>query len=200
MKHITFLFILFLTNTFVFSQTEYVNKIKAHRKAVDIEFSDTAQSILPDSMALKFKGLNYFEPNEDYRIKCKVKISVGEEFDMLTSKGKKKKYRRYGYLKFKLKGKRFKLPVYQSIRLMKMDEYKDYLFIPFTDLTSGHQSYGGGRYIEASIPTGKRFILDFNYAFNPYCHYTTGYNCPIPPSETFLNVEILAGEKSYDMH
>jgi len=195
MKYISILFV--FVSSFTFSQNDYIAELLDHRKSVDLEFGDTAHSILPDSMALKFEHLNYFEPNEAFKIRCKVKVSSGEEFDMLTSKGEKKKYRRYGYLKFKLNGKRFKLPIYQSIRLMKMDKYKDYIFIPFTDLTSGNESYGGGRYVETTIPKGKTFILDFNYAFNPYCHYTTGYNCSIPPSENFLNIEILAGEKKY---
>jgi len=195
MKNISILFV--FVSSFAFSQNDYITELLAHRKSVDLEFGDTAQSILPDSIALKFEHLNYFEPDEAFKVTCKVKVSSGEEFDMLTSRGEKKKYRRYGYLKFKLNGKRFKLPIYQSIRLMKIDKYKDYIFIPFTDLTSGNQSYGGGRYVETTIPKGKTFILDFNYAFNPYCHYTTGYNCSIPPSENFLNVEIKAGEKKY---
>ena len=198
MRNLFLLYILTLVNTFAYCQNEYVSELVAHRKSVDIEFGDTAQSILPDSMALKFTHLNYFEPNEAYKVNSKVKISIGEEFDMLTSKGVKKRFRRYGYLKFKLKGERFKLPIYQSLRLMKIDKYKDYIFVPFTDLTSGNESYGGGRYIETTIPKSKRIELDFNYAFNPYCHYTTGYNCPIPPNENFLDIEIKAGEKMYN--
>ncbi len=197
MKNRILLYVLIFANFYGYCQNNYINELLAHRKSVDIEFGDTTQSILPNAMALDFEHLNYFKPNEDYKVNCKVKVSVGEEFDLLTSKGETKKYRRYGYLKFKLNGKRFKLPIYQSIRLMKMDKYKDYIFIPFTDLTSGNESYGGGRYIETSIPHGKNFVLDFNYAFNPYCHYTIGYNCPIPPSENFLDIEILAGEKVY---
>ena len=197
MKSLILLLTLLMFSSYSFGQNEYKKELLAYRKSVDLEFGDTVQSILPDSLALIFTHLNYFEPNEAYKVICKVKISIGKEFDMLTSKGEAKKYRRYGYLKFKLNGKRFKLPVYQSIRLMKLDKYKEYLFIPFTDLTSGRQSYGGGRYIETTIPNGKQYVLDFNYAFNPYCHYTTGYNCPIPPSETFLNIEVLAGEKAY---
>lgn len=200
MKNIFLLCVLIFSSSFGFSQNNYVNELLAHRKSIDVEFGDTTQSILPDSLALKFTHLNYFEPNEAYRVTCKVKISIGEEFDMLTSKGEKKKFRRYGYLKFKLMGKHFKLPIYQSIRLMKMDKYKDYIFIPFTDLTSGNETYGGGRYIETTIPKGKTVVLDFNYAFNPYCHYTTGYNCSIPPNENFLNIEIKAGEKTYNGH
>ncbi len=197
MKILTLLIALFFISSFSSSQSEYLTKVKSYRDSINTEFGDPIHSILPDSMALKFKHLNYFEPNELFRVECKVKISKGEEFDMLTSRGENKQFRRYGYLKFKLKGKRFKLPIYQSIRLMKMDKYKDYIFIPFTDLTSGKETYGGGRYVETTIPKSKRYMLDFNYAFNPYCHYTTGYNCCIPPSENFLDFEIKAGEKKY---
>ncbi len=41
-------------------------------------------------------------------------------------------------------------------------------------------------------------LLDFNKSYNPYCAYTTGYNCLIPPREkTIQPVAILAGEKNY---
>jgi len=73
--------------------------------------------------------------------------------------------------------------------------YKNHIFIPFTDLTNGEETYGGGRYIDATIPKGKSITLDFNYSYNPYCHYTEGYNCPIPPKENFLDIKIKAGEK-----
>jgi uncharacterized protein (DUF1684 family) len=37
--------------------------------------------------------------------------------------------------------------------------------------------------------------LDFNYAFNPYCHYNSTFSCPIVPFENHLKVHIFAGEK-----
>ena len=40
-------------------------------------------------------------------------------------------------------------------------------------------------------------VLDFNAAYNPYCAYTDGYNCPIPPMENALGIRIEAGEKVY---
>jgi uncharacterized protein (DUF1684 family) len=79
--------------------------------------------------------------------------------------------------------------------LKKQKEYKKYLFIPFRDLTSGKESYGGGRYIDTEIPAGETLILDFNRAYNPYCAYSHRYSCPIPPEENTLKVEIRAGEK-----
>ena len=118
---------------------------------------------------------------------------------MNTSSGMKKKYFQYGIVTFNLFDSVQHLYVYQSADLMKQEKYKDYLFIPFGDATSGFTSYGGGRYLDlvfSDIKDGK-IILDFNKAYNPYCAYVTGYNCPIPPKENLLNIAIKAGEKNY---
>ncbi len=48
-----------------------------------------------------------------------------------------------------------------------------------------------------SLDGGNTTLLDFNKAYNPYCAYAAGYNCPIPPGENDLPVAILAGEKNY---
>ena len=76
---------------------------------------------------------------------------------------------------------------------------KNYLFVPFTDLTSGGESYGGGRYLDFFMDDIKNNYLevDFNKAYNPYCAYATGFNCPIPPAENDLPVSIIAGEKNF---
>ena len=88
----------------------------------------------------------------------------------------------------------------KNLKLMTNPLYQNYIFIPFTDLTNGKETYGGGRYIETTKPDSDVLNLDFNYSFNPYCHYTTGYNCPIPPKENFLDLRIEAGEKKYKTH
>jgi uncharacterized protein (DUF1684 family) len=71
--------------------------------------------------------------------------------------------------------------------------------VPFGDATSGFESYGGGRYLDFTISDIKNNFLpiDFNKAYNPYCAYTAGYSCPIPPKENLLNASISAGEKNY---
>jgi len=201
-KYCLYLSFLFLFSISVHGQTNNGNHdaIVKHRTEVDEEFSDTARSPLPDTMALKFEHLNYFEANEKFRLTAKFKKKIGPIFNMTTSSGKLKEFRQYGTLFFTVDGKKLKLPIYQNIKLMEKEKYKDYIFIPFTDLTNGEETYGGGRYIEASRPEGKTFDLDFNYCFNPYCHYTDGYNCPIPPKKNFLNIRIEAGEKKYIAH
>jgi uncharacterized protein (DUF1684 family) len=83
---------------------------------------------------------------------------------------------------------------------MAVPEYKDHLFLPFTDLTSGEETYTAGRYIDLSFEDiiDNKVVIDFNKAYNPYCAYVSGkYNCPIPPRENTLSVAILAGEKNY---
>jgi hypothetical protein len=64
-------------------------------------------------------------------------------------------------------------------------------------------TYGGGRYVDTSIPKGSQIILDFNLAYNPYCAYSYRYSCPIPPEENTLSFPITAGEKvpvGYENH
>lgn len=117
---------------------------------------------------------------------------------MNTSTKKPQHYRKYGELRFQLNGKQRRLSVYQSLALLKVPEYADYLMVPFTDKTNGFSSYGGGRYLDlrfADVQSG-RVLLDFNKAYSPYCAYSTGYSCPIPPAENQLPVAIRAGVMS----
>ena len=73
------------------------------------------------------------------------------------------------------------------------EKYKNYLFLPFTDLSNDEESYAGGRFIDLEIPEGNEIAIDFNRAYNPYCAYNDKYSCPIPPKENFLNMKILGG-------
>ena len=81
----------------------------------------------------------------------------------------------------------------------KKEEYKDYLFLPITDLTSGDGSYGGGRYLDvkkSEVAQGK-VVLDFNKLYNPYCAYNEKYSCPIPPAQNDLPIRIEVGVKDF---
>jgi uncharacterized protein (DUF1684 family) len=116
-------------------------------------------------------------------------------FKMPTSGIKRPEYVKYGEVYFNLLGREYKLNVYQSQELLAQQQYKDYLFIPFRDSTSGRETYSGGRYIDVNIPSGDSLMIDFNKAYHPYCAYTEGYNCPIPPKENFINIPVKAGVK-----
>lgn len=127
------------------------------------------------------------------------KLNDSTGFIMKTSGTKEKKFYRYGRIYFTLHKKPVHLTIYRSEQLLNDTAYKNYLFLPFTDATSGKQSYGGGRYIDLSTEDilGDKMLIDFNKAYNPYCAYASGYNCPIPPRENNLPVAIKAGEKDF---
>jgi uncharacterized protein (DUF1684 family) len=79
------------------------------------------------------------------------------------------------------------------------------LFVPFRDATSGNETYGAGRYVEAPVydedDDGGLLELDFNYAYNPSCVFSPAYDCPFPPPQNRLNVAVRAGERlPYEAH
>ncbi len=119
-------------------------------------------------------------------------------FTMKTSAGTTQAYFKYGKINFRLKNVDLQLFVYQSKALIQTS-YRDYLFIPFTDSTTGDKSYGSGRYIDllSSDIKGNQLTIDFNKAYNPYCAYANGYHCPLPPRENFVPFAIKAGEMAF---
>ena len=145
--------------------------------------------------------LDFFPINKSYRISSHFSpLKKTPWFTLPTSSGKTKTYRKYGKLSFKVKGVRQSLYIYQAQALLDKPEYWDYLFLPFMDKTNGIDTYETGRYLDfkiSDIRKGK-MVIDFNKAYNPYCAYISGvYNCPVPPKENNLSVEISAGEKKY---
>jgi uncharacterized protein (DUF1684 family) len=112
---------------------------------------------------------------------------------MATSTGTRQAYLRSGAFTFEIEGRSLKLIVYKSTE----DPYARSLFIPFSDETSGRETYAAGRYLDIEEQAGDDYELDFNMAYNPYCAYSEEYTCPIPPVENKLPVKILAGEKNY---
>ena len=146
------------------------------------------------------KFFRFYPPSSDYKIEATfTRIWDTTGFMMPTSGREPKRYFRYGYIRFSLQGKNLQLTVFQSKDLMTDPTYRDYLFLPFTDLTSGEESYGGGRYIDLAMKDIKsnKLMIDFNKGYNPYCAYSSGYNCPIPPRENDLPIAIRAGEKQF---
>ena len=143
----------------------------------------------------------FFPLNEKYKVTARFENAADSKwFNMETSGAIKQTFRVYGILHLTINDTPVTLNIYQSQNLMNTSEYKDYLFLPFTDLSSGEETYAAGRYIDLSIGDiiSNKVILDFNKAYNPYCAYVSGkYNCPLPPKENQLAVAIHAGEKIF---
>ena len=145
--------------------------------------------------------LNFYPITEKYKVTAIFEKKPDSKwFSMETSGIIKKTFRVYGVLHFTINDTAVSLNIYQSQNLMNTDEYKNHLFLPFTDLSSGEETYAAGRYIDMSTADiiNNKVVIDFNKAYNPYCAYVNGkYNCPIPPKENQLPVMIAAGEKMF---
>ena len=171
----------------------------AFQEKINSEFMDPEESPLSEIERENFVSLDFFPFDPAFRVTAEFLRTPNEvPFAMPTSSGEEKMYVKYGELYFPLKGEDFKLNIYQSLKLLEKEEYRNYLFLPFTDLTNGDSTYSGGRYIDLKIPEGKSLILDFNMAYNPYCAYSGNYSCPVPPSENNLNIRVTAGVKKYE--
>jgi uncharacterized protein len=162
-----------------------------------------SQSPIPTEERAKFAGIRYFPPDPAYRITTRLEPSESDEEIVIETGGPDGdiRYRRGGVLHFSLGDQECHLTVFSLIG------YGGGLFLPFRDATSGHQTYGGGRYLFDTIKNhlpmpvpeaGESMMeIDFNYAYNPSCAYDHRWACPLAPYENWLPVPIRAGEKNY---
>jgi uncharacterized protein (DUF1684 family) len=179
------------------SNNDYSAQLAKHREDYKASFIHYDEGPL-DSTDLK--DLKFYTADINYVIECMFELTPESEvFDMQTYSGKLKPYRKYGILRFEINGEHLSLALYQSQKNLNHPVYKDYLFLPFKDETNGEETYGGGRYIDLKITEiqGDRVRIDFNKAYNPWCAYSSGYSCPIPPMENQLSISIPVGEKEF---
>lgn len=178
--------------------SEYVDQVLKERTSKDSTFKLPESSPLAEEYIDSFKGLKYFPVNEDYKFGAAfTRVYDQSDFFMKTTTDRLPVYRKYADVSFILFGNDIKLEVYQNVELIKREGYDDYLFLPFTDETSGVESYGGGRYLDIRIPTGDSIEIDFNMAYNPYCNYSERYSCPVPPPQNDIPLRIEAGEMNF---
>ena len=191
--------VLFLLSQVVFSQQKFErDSVIQFQKNMNEHYADSVKSPLKKKDLAVFKELEFFPINEKYFVTANfIRTKKEKPFEMKTTTSRKPIYVKYGELHFKIEGIPYQLNVYQNVAFSKKTGYKNSLFLPFTDYTSGVESYGGGRYIDLKIQKGKNWTVDFNQAYNPYCAYNEVYSCPIVPKENDLKVEIKAGVKAF---
>ena len=168
-----------------------MSEIGDFRKSKDRYFGGDPDSPLTPDQRKGFKGLKYFPENADLQFVLGVDEYPDDSKDLIqmaTSSGDAAPHIRWGQLKFVVDGTPVALTVYRS------EDGGDY-FLPFMDATIGEDSYSDGRYLDLPISSDGRLVVDFNYAYNPYCAYNPNWSCPLPPSENRLPVAINAGEK-----
>lgn len=136
-----------------------------------------------------FTGTRWFAIDPAYRVTAQfVPSSQTKTVLVPYTDGSEEAYTVSGDLAFQLAG--------QTLHLLALQSPSGKgLFIMFQDQTSGKETYGGGRFLEANAPENGKTTLDFNKASNPYCAYDPFAICPMPLKENRLALPIRAGEK-----
>jgi uncharacterized protein (DUF1684 family) len=169
---------------------DYATRIANERAAKDEVFRSggSASPILPKDVE-SFLPLSYFPIDESYSVPAQLQPAAEQiRLQMPTSTGKLRETTRIGHLLFTLKGQPLKLTAF-------LEDGSRRLFVPFSDLTSGTETYQAGRYMNLDpTPTGI-YVVDFNVAYHPYCYYNADFDCPLPPRENRLTVPVRAGER-----
>lgn len=182
----------------VLGQSEQEEAARSCHESLNAYYANAESSPLKEKDFKTFQSLDFFDWDAGYVVTATLVRTPDEKpFEMPTTTSRKPLYVKYGELLFTLDGKECKLNVYQNIEFSKRPGYANQLFLPFTDLTSGDTTYGGGRYLDVIIPEGDTVVLNFHCAYNPLCAYNEKYSCPIVPAENDLPVAVRAGVKAF---
>ncbi|MEN8238221.1 MAG: DUF1684 domain-containing protein [Actinomycetota bacterium] len=160
------------------------------RDEKDRFFKLAAQSPLPEHDRSGFSGLSYFEPDEDFEFHVDLVPVQPTNVQISTTTGDERTYQRVATATVTVDGQDTTVALYSSGH--------ESLFLPFRDATSGSETYGAGRYIDVAPQGDGTAVIDFNYAYAPFCAYSDRYSCALPPQENWLTVAIRAGERNPD--
>lgn len=161
------------------------------RAAKDEEFRSNSASPIPEGKRATFNGLRYFDPDPDFVVEATFAPSTTRDTVVMQTSSKEPRIAiRAGTFTFSLRNSKHKLVAYTFVG----NEGTSF-FVPFTDKTTGHETYYSGRYLDITKVDGNDYVIDFNEAYNPYCAYNDRYSCPLVPSENDLSIAIRAGEK-----
>ncbi|MFB6095134.1 MAG: DUF1684 domain-containing protein [Halodesulfurarchaeum sp.] len=175
---------------------DYAEHVQDQRRQKEQYFAESPRSPIPPAQQEDFPGLEYYPVDEDLRFELPLdEHDEKESLVVETTTGNEREYLRWGEFNFEVDGTTLTLQAYKG------DPDEDRLWVPFRDETNGEETYGAGRYLDLE-PDHHRveddgWVLDFNQAYNPTCAYNEAYECPLIPTENWLDVRIEAGEKDY---
>lgn len=194
-----FLLLSCLNNKYSAEEQKLVNEIMRQRREKDSSFLHEDWSPLLSEDKESFAGLKYFPIDLSLRFEGPIIKYESNILDtIIGTKGDLRPSLKYGYFPFKYKNESFRLQIYNILR--DDPQLHRYLFLGFTDLTTGQETYGAGRYIDLTENDKNNYFIDFNLAYNPYCAYNSRYSCALPPAENSLPFPARAGEKIFKVH
>lgn len=176
------------------SDQPYEAQIQTYRTEKDAAFRTAADSPIPQSARATFPGLVYFPIDPQYRVPALLTATPANPpvlIQLQMSSNTTERMRKVGTLGFSLAGTPLSLTAFAE----EHDTDMHRLFVPFTDETSGAETYKHGRYLDLDRTATGLYDLDFNRAYHPFCVYNPTYECPVPPKENHLGVAVRAGER-----
>jgi hypothetical protein len=139
-----------------------------------------------------FQGLSYFHVSTDWVFAARFEpYQPTRRITIINILGIEQEYESPGAVVFTKDGREWRLDA-----VLEGPDDRE-LFIMFADATSGHETYGAGRFLYVPLPSAGRTRLDFNKAYNPPCALNDFATCPLPPSQNHLKLRVEAGEKTY---
>jgi uncharacterized protein (DUF1684 family) len=170
---------------------DYASRLTGERQAKNTQFIEEDEPV-PKNRKATLLPLAYFPIDPEYNVPAALRPADSETIVIMpTSTGEQRPTRIIGALEFVLKGQQLKLIASVDAAAQNLD----HITVMFTDLTSGTETYPGGRYIDLARNGTDIYELDFNRAYNPYCYYNESYSCPYPPPENRLKIPIRVGER-----
>jgi uncharacterized protein (DUF1684 family) len=180
-------------------QTDGALRCLDFRHDRDELFRHHPQSALSEAQKSRFDGLRYYAYDPALRFELPIEpVDQPTVREIMLPEEGAFHMRRFGQVHFSVYGQGVSLSVYWIMG------YGGGIFLPLGDLTNGHETYGGGRYLLDTIKgadlgqSGTHITIDFNYAYNPSCAYNVRWVCPLSPAENRLPVAIRAGEMTFD--
>lgn len=172
--------------------------IGLERQQKDEFFAFHPQSPLSAEARARFKGLDYFPPDMQYRFVLQLHRHGEEEsIGVEDTSGVTRQMMRWGEFHFEVCGQQCVLQAYRS------DPQDERLFVPFRDATNGKETYPAGRYLDLDPARDLRpdgtWVVDLNSAYSPWCAYSNDYACPFVPPENRLGVRIPVGERTLSL-
>lgn len=137
---------------------------------------------------LNFSGRVWYAPNPALAVRAKF-VADPKPIKIVEVTGDVIEAVSPGRVEFALNGHTHMLSVESA-------DVRKGLFLNFKDATSGHGTYGAGRFLfTAGVADDDSVIIDFNRAVSPPCAVTDYATCPLPRKENVLSVPVEAGEK-----
>jgi uncharacterized protein (DUF1684 family) len=177
-----------------------VDDLLAWRLALDRErqwrealYTGPDTPLSPDARR-RFKGLVWFGPDPEWRLAgVRLRRLPQRKPSNLQATGPDPVgLEEIGRFDLELQGRTCSLKAYAPA---PGESEEDYILVPFRDATSGKETYGAGRYLDAQPRPDDVYELDFNRAYAPYCAHDEAWTCTLPPPENTLPVRVEAGER-----